>query len=284
MPIHDQSYRRYGGGKAHARAAPGLVIARAGIMTHAPRSARSWACCSFAWVPFIVRAVQIYVTANYPQAAMLRADAPRRSASSSSSRTSSSSSSRSTSAPGLIANDRRANALQIYLSKPLMRTEYIAGKRRCCSRSCCSSRCVPALLLLLLQVLFAGSFAFLQNEPVPVPGDHRRARCCRRCSRRSRCWRCRRCRRAAATSASSTPASSSSRRRSTARCYAITGSTRAVVAVARREPDAGRRRHLPADAALRDARGRSRCIVILGLIALSISVLERRVRGVEVVT
>ena len=29
---------------------------------------------------------------------------------------------------GLIANDRRANALQIYLSKPLMRTEYIAGK------------------------------------------------------------------------------------------------------------------------------------------------------------
>ena len=29
---------------------------------------------------------------------------------------------------GLIANDRRANALQIYLSKPLMRSEYIAGK------------------------------------------------------------------------------------------------------------------------------------------------------------
>ena len=29
---------------------------------------------------------------------------------------------------GLIANDRRANALQIYLSKPLMRPEYIAGK------------------------------------------------------------------------------------------------------------------------------------------------------------
>ena len=29
---------------------------------------------------------------------------------------------------GLIANDRRANALQIYLSKPLLRIEYIAGK------------------------------------------------------------------------------------------------------------------------------------------------------------
>ena len=31
---------------------------------------------------------------------------------------------------------------------------------------------VPALLLLLLQVLFAGSFAFLREQPVPVPGDH----------------------------------------------------------------------------------------------------------------
>ena len=29
---------------------------------------------------------------------------------------------------GLIANDRRANALQVYLSKPLTRAEYVAGK------------------------------------------------------------------------------------------------------------------------------------------------------------
>jgi hypothetical protein len=40
---------------------------------------------------------------------------------------------------GLIRNDRRANALQIYLSKPLMRTEYIFGKAAFCLRSCCSS-------------------------------------------------------------------------------------------------------------------------------------------------
>ncbi len=72
----------------------------------------------FAWAPFVVRAVQIYVSANFQQASFL--------------------------APkgetfrefldqqgifvffvtiyvgaGLIANDRRANALQLYLSKPL---------------------------------------------------------------------------------------------------------------------------------------------------------------------
>src|SRR5216110_1930547 len=29
---------------------------------------------------------------------------------------------------GLIANDRRANALQIYLSKPMTRAEYVFGK------------------------------------------------------------------------------------------------------------------------------------------------------------
>ena len=207
----------------------------------------------FAWIPFIVRAVQIYVTANYPQAAML--------------------------APtaetfrqfleqqdffvfivtiyvgaGLIANDRRANALQIYLSKPLMRSRIHRRQgRRSCSRSCCSSRSCPAMLLLLLQVLFAGSFDVPEEQPVPVPGDHGRRRCCRRCSRPSRCWRCRRCRRAAATSASSTPASSSSPTPSTARCYAITGSTKLSWLSLGAQPRAGRRRHLPAEAALRDA-------------------------------
>ena len=43
MPIHDQSYRHYGGG----RAVPGrswTVIAWAGITHHDPQARRSWAC------------------------------------------------------------------------------------------------------------------------------------------------------------------------------------------------------------------------------------------------
>src|SRR5688572_27278815 len=82
----------------------------------------------FAWLPFVVRAVQIYVSINYPQTApVLGADAKLF---------------RDFlkqqdifvffmvifAGAGLIATDRRANALQIYLSKPLMRAEYIAGK------------------------------------------------------------------------------------------------------------------------------------------------------------
>jgi ABC-type transport system involved in multi-copper enzyme maturation permease subunit len=63
---------------------------------------------------------------------------------------------------GLIANDRRANALQIYLSKPLMRIEYIAGKLAVLATFLLLVTWVPGMLLLLLQVVFAGSFAFLR--------------------------------------------------------------------------------------------------------------------------
>jgi ABC-type transport system involved in multi-copper enzyme maturation permease subunit len=117
----------------------------------------------FAWLPFVVRAVQIYVSTNFPQAALLAptADTFRQfleqqdffvfivtiyvGA-------------------GLIANDRRANALQIYLSKPLMRTEYIAGKAAILFVFLTLVTWLPAMLLLMLQVMFAGSFAFLQKN------------------------------------------------------------------------------------------------------------------------
>ena len=46
----------------------------------------------FAWLPFVVRAVQIYFAANYPQTATSSSPTPRCSGSSSNSRTSSSSS------------------------------------------------------------------------------------------------------------------------------------------------------------------------------------------------
>jgi len=159
MPIHDQSYRRYGGGKT----TPGqawTVIAWAGILNMIRKRA-FLGVLIFAFLPFIIRAVQIYLSTNFPQAAML--------------------------APtaetfrefleqqeffvfivtiyvgaGLIANDRRANALQIYLSKPLMRSEYIAGKAAVLFVFLTLVTWVPAILLLLLQVLFAGSFAFLK--------------------------------------------------------------------------------------------------------------------------
>jgi ABC-2 type transport system permease protein len=161
MPIHDQSYRRYGGGKT----SPGrgwAVIAWAGIR-NVIRKRVFMGLLLFAWMPFVVRAVQIYLSTNFPQMALI--------------------------APtaetfrqfleqqdafvffvtiyvgaGLIANDRRANALQIYLSKPLLRSEYIAGKAAVLFSFLLLVTWVPAILLLLVQVMFAGSFAFVSKN------------------------------------------------------------------------------------------------------------------------
>ncbi len=159
MPIHDQSYRRYGG----HRQMPGrawTVIAWAGITSMVKKRAFI-GLLIFAWIPFIVRAVQIYIAANFPQATMLAPTAE-------------------TfrefidqqgvfgffvtiwAGAGLIANDRRANALQIYLSKPLMRVEYIAGKLAVLMVFLLAVTWVPGMLLLVLQVAFAGSFTFLR--------------------------------------------------------------------------------------------------------------------------
>jgi ABC-2 type transport system permease protein len=166
MPIHDQGYRRYGGSRAEAGRA-WQVIARAGIQSIISKRAFI-ALMLFAWAPFVVRAVQIYVSANFQQAAFL--------------------------APkgetfrefletqnifvffvtiwvgaGLIANDRRANALQLYLSKPLTAAEYIAGKMAILFLFLTFVTFAPAMGLLLVQTIFAGSFTFVRNNAYLLP-------------------------------------------------------------------------------------------------------------------
>src|SRR5262245_38648994 len=160
MPIHDQGYRRYGGGKARGRG--WTVIATAGIRTVLAKKSFI-GLMLMAWFPFIVRAVQIYAAANLPQASFL--------------------------APtaetfrqfldqqqifvffvtvyigaGLIANDRRANALQIYLAKPLTRGEYIFGKLAILMTFLLLVTWVPGIVLLIVQIAFAGNFTFFTNN------------------------------------------------------------------------------------------------------------------------
>jgi ABC-2 type transport system permease protein len=160
MPIHDQGYRRYGGGKARGRG--WTVIATAGIRTVLAKKSFI-ALMLMAWFPFIVRAVQIYAAANLPQAAFLKPTAE-------------------TFrqfldqqqifvffvtvyiGAGLIANDRRANALQIYLSKPLTRGEYIFGKLAVLMTFLLLVTWVPAIVLLIVQIAFAGNFTFFRDN------------------------------------------------------------------------------------------------------------------------
>jgi ABC-type transport system involved in multi-copper enzyme maturation permease subunit len=279
MPIHDQSYRRYLGGKA-ALGRSWTVIAWAGIRNMITK--RTFiGLMLFAWFPFIVRAVQIYIASNVPQAALL--------------------------APtaetfrefleqqdffvfivtiyvgaGLIANDRRANALQIYLSKPLMRAEYIAGKAAVLFTFLMLVTWVPAILLLLVQIMFAGSFAFVKANLFLFPAITVAALL--------------QVMLATFTMLALSSLSKSSRYVGIlyagalfftaaiyGAMYAITGSSKlsylslganlaqVVDVIFRLTP----RYTTPWPVSL---------TVILGLIVLSISVLERRVRGVEVVT
>ncbi|MEX1127920.1 MAG: ABC transporter permease subunit [Vicinamibacterales bacterium] len=280
MPIHDQSYRRYGGVRA-ALGRSWTVIAQAGIMTMIRKRAFI-GLLLFAWLPFVVRAVQIYVAANYAQAApLLGVDAKMF---------------RDFLeqqdffvfimtiyvGAGLIANDRRANALQIYLSKPLLRAEYIAGKAAVLFTFLMLVTWLPAILLLFLQVMFKGSFEFLRLNlflfPAITAASLLQALL------------------ATFTMLALSSLSKSSRYVGilyagiiffTAAIYgamvAITGGTslswlsvgsnvtQVVDVIFRQAP----RYTTPWQVSL---------IVVLGLIALSISVLERRVRGVEIVT
>jgi ABC-type transport system involved in multi-copper enzyme maturation permease subunit len=279
MPIHDQSYRHYGGGKA----APGrswTVIAWAGMRTFFKKRA-FLGLMLFALAPFIVRAVQMWISANYPQASIL--------------------------APGpetfrqfleqqdffvfvitiyvgagLIANDRRANALQIYLSKPLMRSEYIAGKLAVLFGFLLLVTLVPALVLLMLKVIFDGNFTFLKSNLFLLPAITTASLV--------------QVSLAAFTMLALSSLSKSARYVGIlyvgitfftsaiyGALYAITGSSRVswisiganvsqvVDVIFRLKP----RYSTPWQVS---------ALVIIGLVVVSISVLERRVRGVEVVT
>jgi ABC-2 type transport system permease protein len=165
VPIHDQGYRRYAGRRA-ATGGAWRVIARQHILPIL-RQRRFLLLLIAAWAPFIVRGVQIYVSTNYQQASFLAATA----------QTFREFLSQqrffvfliSIALAGLIADDRRANALQLYLSKPLTRLEYIVGKLAALLTFLLGITLAPALLLLLLQMLFAGSLAFLRANWYLLP-------------------------------------------------------------------------------------------------------------------
>ena len=166
MPIHDQGYRRYSGARI-LRARSWSVIARAGIIERV-RERRFLALLLVAWLLFVVRAVQIYLGTTFVRASFF---AP----------------SEETfhgfltqqrlfvffitiyAGAGLIASDRQANALQLYLSKPITRHDYIVGKLATLAAFLIAVTWVPAMMLLMLQVLFSGSLEFVSTHPRLVP-------------------------------------------------------------------------------------------------------------------
>lgn len=161
MPIHDQGYRRYQGART-PRGRAWAVITTAGLRAFFGKRA-FLALLLLSWLPFVVRTVQMYAAANVPQMAFMAptAETFRQFMSQQD--------------PfvffvtvyvgaGLIANDRRANALQIYLSKPISRGDYVLGKMAILMSFLLMVTWLPATVLLLVQVSFAGSLTFLKSN------------------------------------------------------------------------------------------------------------------------
>jgi ABC-2 type transport system permease protein len=162
MPIHDQGYRRYEGARA-PRGHAWLVIARSGIRSMLGKKA-FLALLLLAWLPFFVRAVQIYAAANIPQANQLLAVTGETFRQFLDQQETFVFFITVYVGAGLIANDRRANALQIYLSKPLTRSEYVFGKLAILAAFLLLVTWVPATVLLIVQIAFAGNFTFVTNN------------------------------------------------------------------------------------------------------------------------
>jgi ABC-2 type transport system permease protein len=161
MPIHDQGYRRFTG-RREGRGNAWLVIASSIVRTML-RKRLFLLLLLAAWLQFFVRTVLLYASTTFPQVAFLAPTA----------QTFRDFLDQQSWAiffvtiyvgSGLIANDRRANALQIYLSKPLTRFEYVAGKALALMGFLLFITWVPAILLLIVQIMLAGSFAFAQKN------------------------------------------------------------------------------------------------------------------------
>jgi ABC-2 type transport system permease protein len=166
VPIHDQTYRRYAGRREGHRYA-WWVIARV-CASQRLQQRRFLGLLLFAWSPFLVRALQVYVSSSFAQASFLAPTA-------------------STfrefldqqsvfvffitifGGAGLIADDRRAHALELYLSKPLTRTQYVGGKLVVLGLFLMAVTWMPAMMLLALRVSFTGDLVFLRDNFFLVP-------------------------------------------------------------------------------------------------------------------
>ena len=166
MPIHDQSYRRYIGQRS-PKGRAWTVIATAGVRNMLGKRA-FLGLLILAWLPFFYQSVMLYLAANFPQMSII-SPSPKMF--------------RAFleqqgifvffitifTGAGLIANDMRANALQIYLAKPLNRVEYIAGKFAVLAFFLLLVTWLPATMLVVVQIVFAGNLTFISSNFFVLP-------------------------------------------------------------------------------------------------------------------
>ena len=164
MPIHRERYRRREGG-IDLRGGAWAVIAANGLRSLVRKRAFLFLMI-LSWIPVVVRGVQIWAAANVPGMSQigLLAVTPRMFRDFLNQQEPLVFFITVYAGSGLIADDIRANALQLYLSRPVTRTQYIAGKAAILMAALAAVTLVPGLLLLLLVPAFAGSMTFLRQN------------------------------------------------------------------------------------------------------------------------
>jgi ABC-type transport system involved in multi-copper enzyme maturation permease subunit len=165
MPLYDLSYRRFEGPRtsrfrrslALARSAASLLLRRRSFLL----------LLAVCWIPAVVRAAQIYVARQFPEAPeffTITPDTWREFLGQQVRFLPVVLVSLATGASA-IASDFSSGAFTLYLSKPLSRFDYFLGKAIPVAGAVCAVTLAPALALLLLHLSLAPDFELLSQAP-----------------------------------------------------------------------------------------------------------------------
>ncbi len=161
MPIYDLTYRHWAGDWT-SHPYRGWVITRQGISQLARR--KGFLILLFlSLIPFLVRCVMLYFAVVMGRITMFKVDARFFEAFLSQQQFATFIISIFAGA-GLIANDLKANALQIYFSKAITRRDYLIGKLGVVVFFVSLTTLIPGLLLFLIAAAFHSNFEFLQQN------------------------------------------------------------------------------------------------------------------------
>lgn len=153
MPIYEQSYRRYEA-RAPLRQARFWPITREALRLLLAKRA-FLGLLVVAWVPFLVRLVQVYLVTRFPQAGQLLPVNAQLFGVYLNQQVAFVILLSIFGGAGLVANDLRTGAVLVYLSRPLTRRDYVLGKLGVLLALNLSVTLVPALLLYVLSVALA---------------------------------------------------------------------------------------------------------------------------------
>lgn len=161
MPIYDQSYRPYRG-ELSSHALRWWTITRSGLQQLLAKRV-FLILLTITFFPTVVFGFQIWFTHQFPEQQILTVDSgffrtvmqaqllwflvlaiyP---------------------GSGLISNDLRWNAIQLYLSKPLRKLDYVAGKLAIICTFFLGVTLVPGLVLFALELAFSSDLQFLMGH------------------------------------------------------------------------------------------------------------------------